>query len=143
MMAIRKNMKDQSKAILLEVPIDSDFPLRLEKISEQTGLSSLNLLQKWILQEESLIGVIQRSKEPTPQRAETHPSVSKSAEAVLPDPSDPKYRKMLIKRAMKLKKGGMTLKKMAETFNDEKVPTVSGTGKWYASSINNLLSSKK
>ena len=38
---------------------------------------------------------------------------------------------------------GITLKKIAETFNDEKVSTVSGTGKWYASSINNLMKSKK
>jgi len=141
--AIRKNTKDQSKAILLEVSPDSDLPLRLEKISEQTGLSSFSLLQKWILQEESLIGVIQRSKDLTPKRAEAQPSVSKSAKAVQPSSGNLEYRKKLIKRAMLLKKGGMTLKEIAETFNDGKVPTVSGTGKWYASSINNLLKLKK
>ena len=142
-MATRKKMKDQPKRILLEVPSDSDLLLRLEKISEQTGLSSLSLLQKWILQEESLIGVIQRSKKPAPKRVEAHPSVSKSAKSVQYDPRNPNYRKMLLKRALKLKKEGMTLKKIAETFNDEKIPTVSGTGKWYPSSINNFLNSKK
>ena len=143
-MAVRKNLKDQPKTVLLEVQSNSDLPLRLEKISEQTGLSSLSLLQKWILQEESLIGVIQRSKEPASNRAEAHPSVSKSEDTVVPyDPSNPNYRKILVKKAMKLKKDGMTLKKITETFNDEKVPTVSGAGKWYSSSINNLLNSKK
>ena len=143
MVAIRKNMKDQPKIILLEVSSDSDLPLRLKKISEQTGLSSLNLLQKWILQEESLIGIIQRSKAHTPKRAEAQPNVSKSAEAVQLGSSKTEYRKILIKRALKLKKEGMTLKKIAETFNIEKLSTVSGAGKWYSSSINNLLHSKK
>ena len=142
-MARRNNTKDLPKTILLELPFESDLPLRLEKISGQTGLSSLSLLQKWILQEESLIGVIQRSKEPASKRAEAHPSVSKSEDTVPYDPSNPNYRKILVKKAMKLKKDGMTLKKIAETFNDKKVPTVSGTGKWYSSSINILLNSKK
>ena len=140
-MAVRKNIKP--KIIKLELPFDSDLLLRMEKISEQTGLSSLSLLQKWILQEESLIGVIQRNKETAPKRAKARPDVSKSSKAVQPGPGNPEYRKTLVKRALKLKKEGMTLKKVAETFNDEKVPTVSGTGKWYSSSINNLLNSKK
>ena len=55
----------------------------------------------------------------------------------------PGYRKELVKRAKMLKKEGMTHNKIAKTFNDEKVPTVSGTGKWYANSIANLLKSKK
>jgi hypothetical protein len=155
-MARRKNLKDQPKTALLEIPSSSDLPLRLEKISEQTGLSPLNLLQKWILQEESLIGVIQRSKDPAPEqagakapphkgqvRSKANPSVSKSAKVVPSVPGNPNYRKTLVNRAKKLKKEGMTLKKIAETFNDEKVQTMSGTGKWYASSINNLLNSKK
>jgi intein-encoded DNA endonuclease-like protein len=58
------------------------------------------------------------------------------------DPNSPDYRKTLVKKTKKLKKEGMTLKQIAETFNDEKVLTLSGTGKWYASSINNLLSKK-
>ena len=142
-MAIKKKMKDQPKTILMEVPPGSDLLNRLEKISEQTGVSFLNLLQKWILQEESLIGVIQRSKEPVPKRAEAHPTVSKNATTDQPGLGKPEYRKMLVKKAMKLKKEGVTLKKIAETFNDEKIPTVSGTGKWYSSSINNLLNLKK
>ena len=140
-MARKRNTKKQPEIALLKMLGDTDLPLRIEKISEQTGLSSINLLQKWILQEESLIEVIRRSKEHTSKRA-THASVSKSAEFVPPDPGSPDYRKMLAKRAKNLKKEGMTLKKIAETFNDEKMPTVSGSGKWYPSSITNLLNSK-
>ena len=143
MEAIRKNMKDQPKAILLEVPSDSDLPVRLEKISEQTGLAFLSLLQKWILQEEFFIGVVQRNKEPAPKRAAARPGVSKRAKTAQSGPGNPEYRKELIKKAMKLKKDGMTLKKIAATFNEKKVSTVSGVGKWYASSINNLLNPKK
>jgi hypothetical protein len=40
-----------------------------------------------------------------------------------------------------LKKEGMTLVKIAEIFNEENVQTVSGKGKWYSSSITNLLNS--
>ena len=138
-----ENMENQPGTILLEVPLDSDLPLRLEKISEQTGLSFFNLLQKWVLQEEALIGIVLCGKDPARQRIEAHPSVSKRAEVPLPEPSDPNYRKILIRRALKLKKRGMTLKNMAEKFNNEKVPTVSGTGKWYSSSISNLLNSGK
>ena len=38
---------------------------------------------------------------------------------------------------------GMTLNKIAKTFNEERVPTVSGAGKWYYSSVANLLNAKK
>ena len=63
----------------------------------------------------------------------------KRTETIPSDLGNPNYRKTLIKRAQKLKKEGMTLKKIAETFNEEKVATMSGTGNWYPSSIANLL----
>jgi hypothetical protein len=118
---------------------------------EQTGISPPDLFLKWVLQEETLIGVMQRNKEPMAEQAETRPDVApqkgtaaqkKSAETIPPGPGDPNYRKTVVKRAQKLKKEGMTLKKIAETFNEEKVATVSGTGKWYSSSVANLLNSK-
>ena len=137
-MPVRKNIKAQPKTTLLELPSGSDLPLRLNKISEQTGVSSFNLLQKWILQEEFLIGVIQRSKASAPKRAEARPGVSKSAKG--PGTED---RKKLVKRAKQLLKEGKTLKEIAGTFNEEKIPPVSGAGKWYSNSINNLLNSKK
>ena len=59
------------------------------------------------------------------------------------DHKSPGYRKEILKMAGTLKKKGMTHNKIAKTFNDGKIPTVSGTGKWYASSIANLLHSKR
>ena len=152
MLALKKDAKSPVKMIpILEVQSDSELPAKLETISEQTGLSPLSLLQKWMLQEETLIGIIQRTKEPKAEQTETRSNAEspqntddqrKNPEAIPPDPSSPNYRKMLIKRVQKLKKEGMTLNKIAKTFNDEKVLTVSGTGKWYSSSIANLLQSK-
>jgi hypothetical protein len=48
---------------------------------------------------------------------------------------------MLAKRVKKLKKEGKTLVKIAEIFNEENLPTISGKGKWYSSSITWLLNS--
>jgi hypothetical protein len=148
-MAIRKNTKAQTQTIFQEVSTGSDLSLRLEKVSEQTGLSPQSLLQKWILQEETLIGLMRHGKEqvedkaPISKDAADRPAIrKKKAESVQPDTSTPKDRKTLAKRAHKLKREPITLKKIAEIFNDEKIPTVSGTGKWYASSVTNLLKSK-
>jgi hypothetical protein len=149
-MARNKDIGNTPEAILLKVPADSDLPLRIEKISEQTGLGALDLVQKWVLQEESLIGLIQRSRNETTEQSQNQPVVvtehvsdvqqqEKSEEF---NPDSPNYRKNLIKRVKKLKKEGMTLVKIAEIFNEEHVQTVSGKGKWYSSSIINLLNSK-
>ena len=93
---------------------------------------------------------MQRSKNEaiaqTPDRATAVPQdfsgVREQAETEKIDPNSPNYRKILIKRAKKLKKKGITLAKIAEIFNEENLQTVSGKGKWYSSSIINLLSSK-
>jgi hypothetical protein len=140
----------------LEIPINSDLAVRMQKISEQTGFSSQNLLQKWILQEESWIGLTQRGREQQEQvtkqekAAQTKvsrqqvPDIQKQEKTVETAPPDsPDYRKTLVKKAKKLKKEGMTLVKIAEIFNDEKLPTTSGKGKWYPGSLVRLLNSKE
>ena len=152
-MVLKRDAKKTSKMIsLLKIPSGNDLSVRLEKISEQTGLSPLSLLQKWIFQEETLIGLMQHNKEAMTEQVgkcldtakQKNPDTQKKrAKAILSEPDKLNNRKTLIKRAIELKKSGMSLKKTAETFNEENVPTVSGTGKWYASSISNLLSSKK
>jgi len=154
-MALRKNLKHQTKTITLDVPADSDLPSRLKKISKQTGLSPFNLIQKWVLQEESLAGLIRQTRIPTKavtemekassakgrkKNAATEPKKSPKASKT---PKNADYRNMLAKRVKKLKKEGMTLEKIAATFNDEKVATVSGTGKWYTSSISWLIKPNK
>jgi hypothetical protein len=158
-MARRKETKNQTETVpLLEIPVNSDLAVRIQKISEQTGLPSLNLLQKWILQEESWIGLTQRNGEQqeqvTKQEKAARPKVSrrqvsdvqkqeKQKKTAKNAPSDsPDYGKTLAERARKLKEEGMTLVKMAEIFNSEKLPTASGKGKWYPSSLVRLLNSK-
>ena len=151
-MVYRRKLKNQPEIISLEVPLSSDLPSRIEKISEQTGLSLFNLFQKWVLQEESMIELVQRGKERTITNIGSqqdsdpllNPDVQESKETLEVNPNDGQnYRKMLLKRAIKLKKEGTTLKTIAETFNSENLPTVSGTGKWYSSSVAWLLSTKR
>ncbi|MCL2009041.1 MAG: hypothetical protein FWG71_00655 [Synergistaceae bacterium] len=159
-MAIKKNVEAQSGTSILGISSSSDVLRRVEKISKRTGMSSFNLLQKWVLQEEFLIGVMQgqsgglikftegrQDKTPAPkQRKETPPpktAKDKSAKTKRSKPDNQGYRKEIAQRVKKLKKEGMTLKKITDLFNDEKVPTVSGKGKWYSSSINNLLGLNK
>jgi hypothetical protein len=146
----RENVEIAPQINLWEVLAGSDLPLRIEKISEQTGLSPLNLLQKWVLQEESLIGLMQHAKAQRTEQGETRlPTSQQQTSAVREqekpskiDTESPDYRKVLVKKVKKLQKEGMTLVKIAETFNEENLPTVSGKGKWYSSSITWLLSLK-
>ena len=152
-MTLKRITKNSTKtASLLKVQSGSDLLVRFENISEQTGLSHQSLLQKWILQEETLIGLMQRNRKPMKEQAETkmgadpkkNPAVQKEkAKTISSNIGNPNYRETLVKKAQKLKKEGMSLKKIAESFNEEKVLTVSGTGKWYSSSIANLLKIKK
>ncbi|MDR1377293.1 MAG: recombinase family protein [Synergistaceae bacterium] len=145
----RKKDVDTPKTILLEIPAGSDLPLRIEKISEQTGLPPLDLFQKWVFHEESLIGLLRRSEDQTTEGAETRPDAPSRRgsnaqgreQAAKIDPDSPKYRKAVIKRIQKLKKEGTPLIKIAKIFNEENLPTMSGKGKWYSSSITWLLGS--
>jgi hypothetical protein len=141
-MTIKSETKKQAKTVpLLETPVNNDLTDRLQRISEQTGLSSHDLFQKWILQEESLIGLIQNSGGQTSQEPEASPASRQEEPAVQKKGakanahSGASYRKVLLRRMQKLKKEGMTLKKIAEIFNDENLPTLSGKGKWHASSV--------
>jgi hypothetical protein len=138
-MARIKNIGNTPSTVLLEAPADSDLPLRIAKISEETGLDLLDLFRKWVLQEESLIGLMQPRKVPTPAPLEILPSEREEPAKI--DANSPNYRKGIVKRIKKLKKEGMTIVKIAEIFNEENLPTVSGKGKWYSSSISWLLNS--
>jgi hypothetical protein len=140
----------------LEIPF-GDLSARLQKISEQTGLSSHNLLQKWILQEESLIGLMQHGQRGQEQKGhaveheEARPEVSrqpvsasrKRKEAQKADlHGSEDYRETLAKRAMELKKEGMTLAQIAKVFNEENIQTLSGNGKWNAGPLARFLNAK-
>ena len=126
-MALKKDTKKPEKITsLLKGQAGGNLSGRLEKISEQTGLSSLDLIQKWILQEETLIGLTQRSKEPITKQAKTRPGVTpkkssaiqkKRVKAIPSESGNTNYRNTLIKRVTELKKSGMSLVKIAKTFN--------------------------
>ena len=151
-MATKKNVKERPEESFWKPLISDEMLFRIMKIVGQTGLSPTDLVLKWVLQEESLIGLIQAGKDKTakpPKTAADAPvqktitAKKKGAKDVTLGHKSPGYRNELVKKAQKLKKEGMTLKKIAETFNNGKVSTISGTGKWYSSSVANLLSSKK
>ena len=147
-MARRKNSNPSGQEIVFQVPAGSDLPFRIENISRQTGLRTPDLFQKWVLQEEALIRLLRlgkvRKAEGTAyprEDSEAGEREETGEEIVGIGPDDPKYRKILLRRAKKLKREGATFLKIAQIFNDENLSTVSGKGKWYASSITNLLNS--
>ena len=145
-MAIKRNLKSKSEEEFWKPLISDELAFRIMNIAGQTGISPPDVILKWVLQEEAWIGLMQSGKAQTatPPKTAADNSVrkKKGANDVPLDHKSPGYKKELVKRVKKLKKEGMTLKKIAETFNDEKVPTVSGTGKWYSSSVSGLLSTK-
>ena len=151
-MALKKNSKDRTEASFWKPLISGELLFRIKKIVEETGLSPSALFLKWVLQEESLMGMMRQRSKPVEKPLKTQPKASqqksttnqgKSEEIVPIASGNSEYRKTLAQKAQKLKKEGMSLKKIAEIFNEEKVATVSGTGKWFASSIANLLKSDK
>ena len=146
-MAIKKNKKDRPEKEHWKPLISDELLFRIMNIAGQTGVSPPDIILKWVLQEESWIGLIQNGQgQTTTQPVTAVNNTVQKEKAAKDEPLDhksPGYRKELMKKAETLKKKGMAYKKIAETFNDEKTPTLSGTGKWYASSINNLLKSKK
>ena len=147
-MAIKKNVKNRPEESYWKPLISDELAFRIMNLAGQTGVSPPDIILKWVLQEEAWIGLMQSGKSQTAKQPKTtavdNPvQKGKSANGASLDHKSPGYRKELVKRAKMLKKEGMTHNKIAETFNGEKIPTVSGTGKWYASSINNLLNSKK
>ena len=146
-MVLKKNLKDRPEESFWKPVISADLLFRIKNIVEQTGISSPDLIMKWVFQEESWIGLMRSGKSNTtkPLMAAANSPIQKKkgANDVSLDHKSPGYRKELAKRAKMLKKEGMAHNKIAQTFNDEKIPTVSGTGKWYASSVSNLLKPKK
>jgi hypothetical protein len=150
-MAVKRAIKKQTEtASILEIPADSDLPLRIKTIAEQTGLSPLNLFQKWVLQEEAMIGLMRHVEAMEAMNADAEQQQISGAQkrkepqkATETSPADNKNdHKALLKRAQKLQKSGMTLRKIADIFNEENLPTLSGKGKWHASALVRFLKSK-
>jgi hypothetical protein len=143
---VKKQEKSVSESYTLSVAMAS----RVRRILEQTGLSFGDLIQKWTLQEESMISLTRKSvskpsdiqkniSEPKSKGPRSRRKKATQSEAQ----GEPGDRTSLFKKAEDLKKGGASLVKIASLFNEENIPTTSGTGKWYGSSIALLLKKRK
>jgi hypothetical protein len=134
----------------------------MKKISELTGLPDYELLQKWLAQEESalnisryyaetiqsrlkqdvaeqlrvLLGELQKTGKPEkPEAAKAAKTTKNEKKTEGPE----EYRQTILQRARAMKDEGISFVKIAAQFNNEGVATVSGTGKWYPSSVFQLL----
>jgi hypothetical protein len=53
------------------------------------------------------------------------------------------FKRMLVSEILSFRKAGKTYKQIADLFNEERTPTLSGRGKWSTATVRNLLSAKK
>ena len=148
----RKKMtpEEREKAMAsLQIPPDSTIPDRLIKVIQYTSLSHRGLLEKWLHQEEASIDAAKLAEEEISRRAEERVAAlekkvlrleGKTVRAEYPEKAQDK--KMLVSQALSLRKAGKTYKEIAELFNEEKAPTVSGRGKWSPSMVIHLLGNK-
>jgi hypothetical protein len=120
------------------------------KIIEYTNLSYRGLLEKWLHQEEASIEAARLAGEEILKRAEERVAALEKkvlrleGKTVRAEASEKAQdRKMLVSQALSLRKSGKTYKQIAELFNEEKAPTMSGRGKWSPSSVIYLLGDKK
>jgi hypothetical protein len=150
-MALRKNSKKQSTTPLPEFSFDEELSFRIQKISEQTGLSYLDLFRKWLFQEECSVAIIRSYEESILAEVEEkfekrfntlQKNLHKELKTKSMDTTEAVNaidREKLPQEIKRLKEAGMTYVQIAEHFNNEKIPTSSGTGKWHAASISRLL----
>lgn len=147
----KKQKEDVTRAsdTVLKISLDSTLLDKLQKISEATGLSNQELFQKWITQEESILRVLeyyvgQQNKAPQPAgQPQRKPSpVHEELEESTESDKAQGYRETLLQKILALKKQGMPLTKIAAEFNEEGIATISGSGKWYCSTISYILSTK-
>jgi hypothetical protein len=156
--AMAGKKQENASGFEIQVPRDSDLPVRLQRISEATGFSDHELLGKWLTQEESNLHALQHYVEShvrlphdspgplnsvpqQPQKlSKKQPQTQEESEESTESDTGQDYRQTLLQRIQGMREKGMTYSKIASQFNEEGVATVSGTGKWYPSTISQLLS---
>ncbi|MDR1979906.1 MAG: hypothetical protein LBQ42_14330 [Synergistaceae bacterium] len=159
-MAVRKKKKSLVKAANLEIP--KDLQDRVQNILERTKLSYQELLQKWLTQEENPIDPICSGDEDFMNmkwkknvdaqlndfRRQLSALVGPPA-VDLPVPAEneasgkEEYRRTILDKIRVLREQRVTYTDIARQFNSDGVATLSGTGKWYASTISQILSKSK
>jgi len=97
-MVLKKNEKYRPEKSFWKSFISDELLFRIMNIVGQTGISPPDLILKWVLQEESLIGMMQQRKEPVekPSRVsqqKTTAAQGKSAGKVPSTSDNSNYRK--------------------------------------------------
>jgi hypothetical protein len=135
---------------ILQIPPGSALPERLMEIIEYTKLPYLALLEKWLHQEEASIEAAKRTEEEISKRVEERVAILERKVFRLENkdmrwesPSRAQYKQMLVFQVLSLRKAGKTYKQIAELFNEEKAPTISGRRRWSPSMAINLLGNNK
>jgi hypothetical protein len=165
-MAERKKGKARKNSLVIEFPANSNLPERLQSLVEKTGLDVCELLQKWVTQEENAFdtrwkGLTKYQKRTVEaleeyirdlkQKDKTSAApATASVKKAAPEKSkpakktaEPKQSKKedVVKKIKALKAEGLAFKAIADRLNEEGIPTISGKGKWYGSSV--ALAEKK
>ncbi|MDR1376823.1 MAG: hypothetical protein LBJ22_04870 [Synergistaceae bacterium] len=140
----RKEMAPQ-KTLKIEVP--NELPSKMENISELTKLSYAELLRKWVSQEENVLNAEHYEEDLLKWRQHVEAQLIALQRQVFnlqrtsadEGVDELEYRKTLLNKIKNLRNQGMTFVKISDQFNNEGIATVTGTGKWYPSSISQFL----
>jgi hypothetical protein len=137
---------------MIEIPPESQAVKRLQSVSEQVQLTYYELLLKWLDDEEKRIQVQHDIEDLSGWQKRLETQLNKIAELFrgkTPEdeiadsktdaPSEKDYRQQVIEKIQNLREQGLTFSKISAQFNAEAVATMTGTGKWYPSSISQLL----
>jgi hypothetical protein len=166
----KKNAPDTEQTLTISLPASSDLPERFRRLSEETGAEPHDLIEKWLDLEEKLSSVQRCLQDMVfsrwrlnveAQAAELNKEFLQSDDAanekeIRPQkkPVSPKTKtrvvapetglgETVLKKVEALKAQGMTLRAIAQSLNTDRVPTLSGRGEWYASTLSRFLSKSK
>jgi hypothetical protein len=135
---------------ILQVPQDTTIPDRLIKVIQYTSLSFRGLLEKWLHQEEASIEAAKLAKEEILRQVETRIDILEKKVLRLEgkrvrwdDRDKVEFKRMLVSEILSFRKAGKTFKQIADLFNGERTPTLSGKGKWSTASVMRLFYPKK
>jgi hypothetical protein len=149
---IKKMTPEERERVMsiLRVPPDTTLPDRLMKVIQYTSLSFRGLLEKWLHQEEASIEAAKLAKDEILRQVETRIDILEKKVLRLEgkrvrweDRDKVEFKRMLVSEILSFRKAGKTFKQIADLFNEENTPTLSGRGKWSTASLTRLLYAKK
>jgi hypothetical protein len=149
---IKKMTPEERERVMsiLRVPPDTTHPDRLMKVIQYTSLSFRGLLEKWLHQEEASIEAAKLAKDEILRQVETRIDILEKKVLRLEgkrvrweDRDKVEFKRMLVSEILSFRKAGKTFKQIADLFNEENTPTLSGRGKWSTASIMRLFYAKK